>query len=135
MTKQVLIALLITGLSAIAKAEPTVYFCNTVKLAQVTQSEISKVKSYPFRLFIDTVEKRVKGVGEIISLDATDDVLGTNVNFWRARWNYGQNAFFGSTFDTTFDFRNGVFAYTKISTIGDEDEFITTSFIARCDEF
>ena len=67
MTKHLLTALLIAGFSVTAKAEPTVYYCNTVSYAEVTEGKVSDVRSYPFKLFIDFAERKIKVAGKDIS--------------------------------------------------------------------
>ena len=81
MTKQFLAALLIAGLSATAKAEPTVYYCNTTKFADVDKDEIQKIRSYPFKLFVDLKNSKIKVAGEIANFEAS----GAQVIPWTLR--------------------------------------------------
>ena len=137
MTK-LLTALLIAGLSATAKAEPVVYFCNTIKYSEVTKDEVSNIRSYPFKLFIDTESRRMKVAGELINFEATDNEMFAKVIPWHADYNLGENAFHGFALGKTFDFRSGVFAFSAISTLGGESmgkEMIVASYLAQCDKF
>lgn len=57
---KLLTALFIAGLSATAKAEPVVYYCNTTAHVKVTETEILDYQSRPFRLLVDLEAKRAK---------------------------------------------------------------------------
>ena len=136
-TNKLLTALLVVGLSATARAEPTVYYCNTIKFGEVTTEKVSNIKSHPFKLFIDAEAQRVKVAGESINFEATDSVMYANVTPWGTQHNLGENAFYGNTLSSIFDFRGGVFAFTAINTLGDGlgKEMIISSYVARCDKF
>ena len=138
-TNKLLTTLLVVGLSATARAEPTVYYCNTIKYGEVTKEKVSNIRSYPFKLFVDTEARpvKVKVAGETINFEATDGVRFANVTLWNSERNFGENAFYGNKLSSIFDFRGGIFAYTAIISMGKEfgKEMVISSYQARCDKF
>ena len=98
MTKQLLTALLIAGISAMAKAEPTVYYCNTTAFAQVYGTTTDTVRSYPFKLFIEADLGRTKikiAADELWDLTLDGSKEEDTVYQWLTRPEYGDDAFFG----------------------------------------
>ena len=138
MTKPLLTALLIAGLSATAKAEPTVYFCNTTQYTQLTKEKVRRFKSHPFKLFVDLEAGRVKVTGEhVIGVNISDDLDLGNVRKWpNVEIDFGEGAFFANDGDWLVDFRRGNLAVTGISSISDNgSEFLISGYIATCDKF
>ena len=131
---KLLTALLIAGLSATAKAEPVVYYCNTTAFADVVGSEINHVRSYPFKLFVDLQNKRIKLSGEFADSDSEAFGKYSHVRPWHEANNYGEDAFYANTFDEVFDFRNNTLAYARVNANQDKELF-ATAVIARCDKF
>ena len=131
MTKCLPAALLIAGLSVTAKAEPTVYYCNTTKFADVMKDEIQTIKSYPFKLFVDWANDKIKIAGEFAEFEASGD----QVTPWSVlSTEKGENAFFGSTISRTFDFQNNILGYSTV-TSNQNGELFVRGIIARCDKF
>ena len=135
MTKQLLTALLIAGLSATAKAEPVVYYCNTTAFAQVYGDNSDVVKSYPLKLFIERhiTKSKIKIASDEIwdlNLDASKET--DSVYLWPTE--YGDDAFWGNNDDVMVDFRNGVLAYTTIGT-SKTGELMASAYVASCEKF
>lgn len=118
-----------------AKAEPTVYYCNTTQYAEVTEERVANIRSYAFKLFIDleATPRRVKASGEAVNFDYTDGEIGTINPYWEGA-GFGYDSFFGGAIGSTYEFRNGIFAYTTTSRLADKSTYIA-SFLARCDKF
>ena len=130
MTKQLLTALLVAGLSATAKAEPVVYYCTTTQFAEVFVDKVIKIKDYRFKLFVDLQNKLVKIAGEIGEFQAMSD----DVFVWSLPQTSEQIGFFGGNPLGNFDFRNNTLAYTKAGSNSDGELFVQ-SLVARCDKF
>ena len=81
MTKHLLTALLIAGLSATAKAEPTVYYCTTTHLVSVSPDGVKKYSQEPFKLFIDAenkaIEIRSDAIGFALSHNPPESTVNT----------------------------------------------------------
>ena len=138
MTKQLLTALLIAGLSATAKAEPVVYQCETISFARITEKGVGNLKSHPFRLFVDlgkpeSTNKKIKVVGEVITeFEVTADVDSLIIPLDE---DHGENAFIGQLGPfVTFSFRYGLFSASFLSQVGDRHRPIIDSYISRCDQ-
>ena len=137
MTKHLLTGLLIAGFSVTAKAEPTVYYCNTVSLAQVKEAGVSDIKSYPLKLFVDLEEAKIKiSTDGLNAFEIDDGIPYRSVTRWFGEGK-GEDAFFASDSDRLVDFRNGVLAVTEIGTIEENEEaqMIISSYLASCDKF
>ena len=130
-TNKLLTALLIAGLSVMAKAEPVVYYCNTIKFVEVFKDEVINIKSYPFKLFVDLKSKKIKIAGEIGDFEATGDEVIT----WSPFFKRGENAFYGGNALGTFDFQHNTLIYSKATARDSDKELFIMSFIARCDKF
>ena len=140
MTK-LLTALLIAGLSATAKAEPVVYYCNTYQYAQVDDTEVADIIDYPIKLFIDREKRVIKVAGNPLMDDFTIDngnVGGQVVGFYPSDGQYGEDAFAASSgFDGYVEFRNGVLAVVAVNTgiEHSKSDFLLNSYLADCDKF
>ena len=130
MSKNLLTALLIAGMSATAKAEPTVYYCNTTAFADIVGSETEKIKSYPFKLFVDLQNEKIKMSAEFGDSEASGDQIIP----WDGVFNCGEDAFFVSNLLEVFDFKDNTLAYAKIG-FNQHGETSVRAFMARCDKF
>ena len=138
MTKQLLTALLIASTYTTARAEPTVYFCNTTQYTQLTEEQVLGFKSYPFKLFVDLEAGRVKVTGEHVNgFNIVDERgLGSVTKWLNEVIDFGEGAFFANDGDWLIDFRQGNLAVTGISSASENGgEFLISSFIASCDKF
>lgn len=85
MTKQLLTALLIAGLSATAKAEPVVYYCETISGQTIWVSGDSKpAESFRFKIKVDEstlkISRKIDGESSVTVytlIDSYDPKLGT----------------------------------------------------------
>ena len=133
---KLLTALLIAGISATAKAEPVAYFCNTTKYAQVTDDEVSKIRSYPFKLLVDLEQGKVKISGEISPIEIVDGKFFGRVKPWGGdETGLGQDSFFAHDPTIILDFRDGQLASTRIGELRGTDDFLISSYLASCDKF
>ena len=135
MTKQLLTALLIAGLSATAKAEPVVYYCNTVQQSVIQKSRTIDLIPQRFKLFVDLGKKKIKIVGTL----ADDyEVIDGDVDQVTAHFNNGpnENNFYGriSTI-AVFAFQKGLFTYSIVDSGVFSDSPTVRSFIANCEDF
>ena len=129
MTKQLLIALLITGLSATAKAEPTVYYCNTTHYAQVNPDQLLNLRSYPVKLFVDIKSERVKvSLTDWATTFKNDEILYFGDS-------EGSESFQGSNRYGLVRFYNKTLAYTDIDYREKDGAVMISSFTASCDKF
>ena len=84
MTKQLILALSLAGTSMAVKAEPVVYYCNTQHFAQITEDGVANVKSYPFKMKVDSSRRTVEFRGEVLDgitlneVDIWDDLVSFN---------------------------------------------------------
>ena len=133
--KQLLTGLLIAGLSATAKAELAVYYCNTTSYGQVTKEEVSNIRSYPFKLFIDLEQGKVKISGEISPIEIVDGTRLGRVKAWGDAVGLGQDSFFAHDPTIILDFRDGQLASTRVGELKGTDKFLIASYIASCEKF
>ena len=131
MTKHLLTALLIAGFSVAAKAEPTVYYCNTTEYAQVTGGGVIDVKSYPFKLFVD--KAKVKISGDIDPIEITSGADGTVLPMSLSK--DGNDDFLAFNYKAVLDFRNRQLAYTTVRRRAIDGDFLLSSLLADCDKF
>ena len=128
LTKYLFTALLIAGLPATANAETSVYYCNTQHFAQITDDGVANVKSYPFKMKVDSSRRTVEFKG---------DVLGglnlRNVNIWDNGVNFDGSTGNGNQ---VFVFDSGYLSYTGlIARIGGSVLFYPEGHISKCDKF
>ena len=136
MTKQLLTALLIAGLLATAKAEPVAYFCNTTQYAEVTDDEVSNIRSYPFKLLVDLEQGKVKISGDISPIEIVDGKFFGRVEPWGGdEAGLRQDSFFAHDPTIVLDFRDGQLAFTGIGKLTSTDDFIIASYLASCEKF
>lgn len=131
MTKHFLTALLIAGFSVAAKAEPTVYYCNTTAYAQVDASNVSDIRSYPFKLFVDLEQGKVKIAGDVNF--ATEITRGEGHS---AVDTYGNSddLFFAYNIVESMVFDKGSLTLTSQVPLANGEPFIIAA-VARCDKF
>lgn len=139
---KLLTTLLIAGLSAIAYAEPVVYYCNTIKHAFVDTQGVATVQSIPLRIFIerDTKTVQIKGVQVTGTISISDSVIQQYLSFWPPELGYGDDAFYGGNWDSTVEFRHNTLAVTQVgfkrkAGIGSGPQtFMLNAFLAECDK-
>ena len=106
MTKKLLIALLITGISVTTNAEPVVYFCKVQHHARITINGVSADRSGSFIMKFDLSRRTV---------DFTGDVLGgfklSNVEIWENRVGFIKASDIG-----LFVFDHGYLSYAGLYT-------------------
>ena len=139
MTKQLLTALFIAGLSATAKAEPVVYYCNVIQWSDTTPEKISDLPiDTKFRMTIDleklTLEiKAKKGASSrLLDLTIANDLdKGQRVSPWLL-----DQSFTASSHANLLTFYDGMLTYTRtyFGMKGQPDPSIN-SRIASCDQF
>ena len=133
MTKQLLTALLIAGLSATAKAKPVAYYCATTANVTVTEKGIVEHQSNPFRLLVDLESKRVKISRDVDFYWEWEDGLGNEQVGSLEYKAIGDNAFYA-----TNEFISLVYGSGKvmISQLGSTDGVRKVdAVIANCEEF
>ena len=122
MIKQLLTALLIAGLSATAKAEPTVYYCNMTALVKVDAD--GTVNKYTPERFTMKVEGRTVSFGG-------DGYMGGSKGELEQSFDPEIPSFW--SVDGKFAFVDNVLIHSQRSAFG-KDKFVI-SFIARCEDF
>ena len=143
MKGKLLTALLVAGLSATAKAEPVVYYCNTIKHAFIDTQGVATVESIPLRIFIerDTKAVKIKGVPVIGDIYISDSGVQKHLSFWPPHLGYGDDAFYGGNWDSTVEFRHNTLAVAQVgfkrkAGIGSGPQtFMLNAFLAECDKF
>ena len=129
--------MLIATTAIFAKAEPSVYFCNTTEFAQVTDDGVGNIKSYPFRLFVDLDQKKIKISGDIAiaPLETLHDGQDNHVMPWTISSDKGEDAFFAFNSSILLDFQNGQLAATKLAYRSVKPGFLLSSLLASCEKF
>ena len=135
MTKQLLTALLIAGISLTANAELVVYYCNTTSYGQVTNEGVDNIRSYPFKLFIDLEQGKVKISGEISPIEIVNGTRFGRVKSWGDEVGLGQGSFFAHDPTIILDFRHGQLASTRLGELKGTDDFLISSYLASCEKF
>ena len=135
MTKQLLTALLIAGSSATAKAEPVVYYCDTVQQSVIQKSRTVVLPAQRFKLFVDLKIKKIKIAGTLLDDHEVSDGGDDKVT---ALFTNGPNEynFYGriSTI-AAFAFQNGLFTYSIVDSGIFSESPTVRSFIANCEKF
>ena len=143
MTKHLLTALLIAGFSVTAKAEPTVYYCNTTAYAVTQAGDVSNLKSYPFKLFVDLESRKVKVAGDVnFATELTDGKLGARVRKFTLLGlgddalipGFSEDAFYAHDIFTHLSFEGGTLQLSDFGADANSKRFVR-SIIARCDKF
>ena len=133
MTKQLLTALLIAGLSATAKAEPTPYFCSTTAHVQITEKEIQDVESRPFRLLVDLETKQVKVSRDVnFYWEWEDGLLNERVGSLKLKA-WGDNAFYANNEFISLIYGSGKLMISQLQVLNGVRKI--DAVIANCDGF
>ena len=113
------------------------YFCNTTSFSIVSEAEVSKISSYPLKLFVDLTQDKIKLTGDIANIEIEDGKKYAHVASWSgdSSKNRGPNAFFASNLDHLIQFQNGLLAVTSIREDVGESELAIFSYLADCDAF
>ena len=133
MTKQLLTALLIAGLSATAKAEPVAYYCATTANVTVTEEGVVEHQSNPFRLLVDLAAKRVKvSRGESISWEWEDGLRNEQVGSLEYEA-IGDNAFYATNEFISLVYGSGKVMISQLRSADGVRK--VDAVIANCEEF
>ena len=131
MTKQLLTALLIAGISATAKAERVLLNCTSIDTVELT--EFGAETDTGVNILLDLhLEKGMLSViidGEL----ATEVIHNKNGKLQRLSNEnlFGQHAFEGNTLSQMYELRYNLFAWTQV---GGEGDLTVVSHMATCVE-
>ena len=120
MTKQLLTTLLIAGISATAKAEPTVYYCEMKSFADFMHD--GEIVNYKLERFTMKVESKKVSFGGDGYLEGHERPLDFEFRL-------NDEFFTSSAFGGIFEFRENILRVAQMS-IKD-----MTTLVARCDKF
>ena len=142
MSKPLLTALLIAGLSATAKAESEIYLCNTIEHAFVDIEGVKNIPSAPFKMFADKDKNqiRLEGMPFTRNLLVTDGVGEEHLVFWPSGLDYGEIAFYGGNHNSAVEYRHNTLAVTQVGFkvkggIGSGPQtFMLNAFLAECNK-
>ena len=122
MTKQLLTALLIAGLSATAKAEPAVYYCEMTALVKVeSDGTVNEYTPERFTMRVDGLTASFGGDGYVGGSEA------------ELKWPFTPKVSESfSSVDGRFYFYDKILTHSQHSI--DKSKFVI-SFVARCEDF
>lgn len=129
MKGKLLTVLLTAGLSATAKAEPIVYYCNSTAYALVTSEEVVNAESHLFRLFIDRENEKIKISGDSMLHEITHRSWGGVVYIYEDGQSFSAHDGF-----SLVKFKEGHLLVTKIALPVSMEMFVKT-FSADCEKY
>ena len=133
MTKQLLTALLMTGLSATATAEPVAYYCATTANVTVSEKGVVEHQSNPFRLLVDLAAKRVKVSRDLNFYWEWEDGLGNEQVGSLEYKAIGDNAFYATNEFISLVYGSGKVMISQLSSADGVRK--VDAVIANCEEF